>query len=50
VRAAAVAELRRLGSRRAARKLVLMSQSDPDPAVRQAATIAAGGRTEGLTA
>jgi HEAT repeat protein len=50
VRAAAVAELRRLGSRHAARKLVLMSQSDPDAAVRHAATIAAGGRTEGLTA
>ena len=42
VRAAAVAELRRLGSRHAERKLVLLSQSDPDPTVRHAATIAAG--------
>lgn len=44
VRATAVAELRRLGSRSAARKLVLLSQSDPDAGVRQAATIASGAQ------
>jgi hypothetical protein len=40
VRAAAVGELRRLGSRRAERRLVMLAQSDPDPAVRQAALMA----------
>jgi HEAT repeat protein len=42
VRATAVVELRRLGSRHATRKLVLLSHSDPDPAVRHAAMVAAG--------
>ncbi|HUK33972.1 MAG TPA: HEAT repeat domain-containing protein, partial [Vicinamibacterales bacterium] len=40
VRTTAVAELRRLGSRHAERKIVLLSQTDPDPAVRHAARIA----------
>jgi HEAT repeat protein len=40
VRAAAAAELRRLGSRQAARKLALLSQTDPDPNVRHAAAMA----------
>ena len=42
VRAVAVAELRRLGSRTAMRKLVLLAQSDPDAEVRHAALMAAG--------
>jgi len=44
VRASAVAELRRLGSRHAARKLVLLAQSDPDAGVRHAATMASHGQ------
>ncbi len=40
VRATAVAELRRLGSRHAARKLLTLARTDPDLAVRQAAVMA----------
>ena len=42
VRATAVAELRRLGSRSAIRKLVILARTDPDAGVRQAALMAAG--------
>jgi len=45
VRAAAVAELRRLGSRHAARKLVMLARTDPDSAVRSAATMASSGES-----
>jgi HEAT repeat protein len=45
VRTSAVAELRRLGSRHAARKLVMLARTDPDPAVRSAATMASGGES-----
>jgi HEAT repeat protein len=40
VRATAVAELRRLGSRHAARKLLALARTDPDLEVRQAAVMA----------
>jgi HEAT repeat protein len=40
VRAAAVTELRRLGSRSAERRLLMMARSDPDQTVRQAAMLA----------
>jgi len=40
VRAAAIAELRRLGSRHAGRKLVMLARTDPDPSVRHAAIMA----------
>jgi HEAT repeat protein len=40
VRATAVVELRRLGSRRAARKLLTLARTDPDPDVRHAAVLA----------
>jgi HEAT repeat protein len=40
VRATAAAELRRLGSRRASRKLLLLAQTDPDTDVRHAAVAA----------
>ena len=42
VRVSAVGELRRLGSRTATRKLVMLAHSDPDAEVRQAALMAAG--------
>ena len=42
VRAAAASELRHLGSRHAARKLVLLARVDPDADVRRAATMATG--------
>jgi HEAT repeat protein len=41
VRVTAAVELRRLGSRHAARRLVQLARTDPDPAVRQAALMAA---------
>jgi len=44
VRVTAVAELRRLGSRHAARKLLMLARTDPDVEVRQAATMASGAR------
>jgi len=47
VRAAAVSELRRLGTRRAARKLVMLAQTDPDPGVRHAATVATDSHKAG---
>ena len=40
VRAAAVAELRRLGSREAAPKLLALARTDPDDDVRRAAMLA----------
>ena len=40
VRATAVAELRRLGSRHAAKKLLALARTDPDLEVRQAAVMA----------
>jgi HEAT repeat protein len=40
VRATAVAELRRLGSRHAAKKLLTLARTDPDRAVRHAAVLA----------
>ena len=40
VRATAVAELRRLGSRRASRKLLMLARTDPDAEVRKAAVVA----------
>jgi HEAT repeat protein len=40
VRATAVAELRRLGSRNAARKLLTLARTDPDIEVRHAAMMA----------
>ena len=42
VRATAVAELRRLGSRHAMRKLMMLARADPDADVRRAATMASG--------
>src|SRR5207248_1259193 len=46
VRAAAVAELRRLGSRSAAKKLLALARTDPDHEVRQAAVIAVAQRAD----
>jgi HEAT repeat protein len=42
VRSAAAAELRRLGSRNATRKLVMLARTDPDLEVRHAAMMASG--------
>jgi HEAT repeat protein len=44
VRSAAAAELRRLGSRHATRKLMMLARTDPDVEVRQAAMMASGWR------
>jgi HEAT repeat protein len=49
VRAAAVAELRRLGTRHAAKKLLTLARTDPDRDVRQAAVTAVTQRAD-LTA
>jgi HEAT repeat protein len=47
VRATAVAELRRLGSRRATRKLLSLARTDPDVEVRHAAVMAVTHQPEG---
>ena len=47
VRATAVAELRRLGSRHAVRKLAMLANSDPDPSVRHAAMAATSKDRQG---
>jgi HEAT repeat protein len=44
VRSAAVAELRRLGSRNAAKKLMALARTDPDAEVRHAAVMAVSQR------
>jgi HEAT repeat protein len=44
VRSAAVAELRRLGSRNAAKKLMTLARTDPDAEVRHAAVMAVSQR------
>jgi HEAT repeat protein len=46
VRVAAVAELRRLGSRKAAKKLLTLARTDPDREVRQAAVTAVTQRAD----
>jgi HEAT repeat protein len=48
VRATAVAELRRLGSRRAARKLLSLARTDPDVEVRRAAVMAVTQQPAGV--
>jgi HEAT repeat protein len=48
VRTAAITELRRLGSTRAARKLLSLARTDPDAEVRQAAVLAVS-RTDAPT-
>ncbi len=50
VRATAVAELRRLGSRRASRKLMMLARTDPDVEVRHAAVVAVTRQSPDLDA
>jgi HEAT repeat protein len=50
VRATAVAELRRLGGRTAARKLLALARTDPDIEVRHQAMLAVTERPADLTA
>ena len=49
VRAAAVAELRRLGSRKSTKKLLTLARTDPDAGVRRAAVIAVTGSADVAT-
>src|SRR5262249_60101881 len=47
VRGRAIAELRRLGSRRAAKKLLVLARTDPDDDVRRAAALAMTQQPDG---